>query len=151
MKDLSAKKSRLLDNLQARESYIKSKVNVIVPSQIRALRLKSKGMQKQSDLAKIAEMKQSRISAIETPGAVNFNVNTLVRIAAAFGVGLKIEFVPFSEMLEWENNFQQDAFNPVRIEEDKEFLRDPQAAASSNILKLSGQLSAMPAGSIPGI
>ena len=114
--------SRLLKNRSTREAYIGAKLKVLIPSQIRALRLKSQ-TPRQEDLANAAEMKQSRISAAETPGAVNFNLETLVRLAAALGVGLIVKFVSFSEMLKWENGYSQDAFNPLTIEKDTDFQR----------------------------
>jgi hypothetical protein len=58
---------------------------------------------------------------METPGAVNFNLDTLVRVASALKVGLVVKFVPFSEMLRWENEFSQDSFNPVTIDRDSDF------------------------------
>src|ERR1700676_368719 len=80
-------------------------------------------MQKtQKELAGISGMKQSRISAMEQPGAVNFNLDTLVRMAATFRIGLKVEFVSFAEMLRWENEFNQDNFNVIPIERDVDFL-----------------------------
>jgi len=75
----------------------------------------------QPALAAASGMKQSRISAMEQPGRTNFNLETLVRIAATFKVGLAVKFVPFSEMLRWENEFNQDEFNPHAIEDDIEF------------------------------
>jgi hypothetical protein len=58
----------------------------------------------------------------ETPGAANITLETLARLAAAFKVGLVVKFVPFSEMLNWENAFSQDAFDVVKIDADREFL-----------------------------
>lgn len=58
----------------------------------------------------------------ETPGAANMTIDTLSRLAATFNTGLVIEFVPFSEMLGWENDFSQDAFDVVRLDRDREFL-----------------------------
>jgi len=71
----------------------------------------------------MAGMKQSRISAMETPGKVNFNLDTLVRMAATFKVGLAVEFVPYSEMLRWENDYSQDTFNVVQLPNDVDFTR----------------------------
>ena len=92
-----------------RKAAIKAIQSVLISSQIRALRLKSK--MTQSGLGKVAKMKQSRISAMETPGAVNFNLETLVRLASVFNCGLVIKFVSFSEMVEWENSYSQDDFD----------------------------------------
>lgn len=114
--------SKLRTNLNSRASYIRAKLSVLVPSQIRALRLKS-NMLRQADLARAANMHQSRISMFETPGAANMTIETLSRLAATFRVGLIIEFVSFSEMLQWENSFSQDLFDVTRIEHDRDFLR----------------------------
>src|SRR5208282_6179924 len=105
MRDRSALIYELLNSRESRESYIRSKLNILIPSQLRALRLK--GPITQKELGDQADMKQSRISAMERPGETQFNVETLIRLAAAMKVGLRVEFVSFSEMLEWENNFSQ--------------------------------------------
>lgn len=112
--------SKLQSDFKTRAAYIQAKVSTLVPSQIRALRLKSE-IPRQPDLARAADMHQSRISMLETAGA-NPTLSTLSTIAAALKVGLKVQFVPFSEMLAWENAFSQDQFNPVRIDEDRAFL-----------------------------
>src|SRR5207245_63900 len=63
------------------------------------------------------------------PGANNLNLETLIRLASAFKVGLIVRFAPFSEMLHWENSFMPDAFDVTKLEKDKEFLEPavPQA------------------------
>jgi transcriptional regulator with XRE-family HTH domain len=111
----------LLSNFDARTSYIKAKLGVLVPSKIRALRLRS-NMPRQNDLAVAAKMQQSRISMFETPGAANVTLETLAKLAAAFKVGLIVDFVPFSEMLRWENRYSQDAFDVTRIADDVAFI-----------------------------
>jgi transcriptional regulator with XRE-family HTH domain len=115
--------SKLKDHAESRASYIRGKLNVLIPAQLRALRLKRE--LKQADLASEADMKQSRISAMERPGAVKFNLETLIRTAAALKVGLQVKFVPFSEMLRWENAFNQDTFDVTPIDDDKRFLAHP--------------------------
>jgi hypothetical protein len=72
-------------------------------------------------------MKQPRISAMETPGRTNFNLETLVRMAATLNVGLMVKFVPFSQMLKWENNYSQDVFDVTPIEKDSDFTNPNQA------------------------
>jgi len=120
MRDRSQLITKLCNSRQSRESYVRSKLNVLIPSQIRALRLKYP--LKQKELAEGADMKQSRISAMERPGQVNFSLDTLIRVAAALKVALKVEFVTFSEMLDWENDFSQDQFDKAKIENDRAFL-----------------------------
>jgi len=107
---------------------------VLVPAQLHALRLRRDWTQKQ--FAQASGMKQPRVSAMEQPGAVNFNLETLIRSAATHGLGLIVKFVPFSEMLRWENNFDQDSFNPTHIDKDKAFL-SPDAQTTSTWDQLS--------------
>ncbi len=99
--------SRLINERDYRADYIRAKLEVLT----------------QPVLAEMSGMKQSRISAMETPGRVNFNQETLVRIAATLKIGLAIKFIPFSEMLEWENDYSQDAFNVIQLPNDVDFLR----------------------------
>lgn len=126
MRDRSKRIYRLLNDLESRTSYIKAKLTVLVPAQIRALRLKSKNppMPKQSDLAYETALHQSRISMFETPGMSNMTLETLARVAAGLKVGVIIKFVPFHEMLRWENEFHPSTFDVLRLEDDSRFL-DP--------------------------
>lgn len=136
--------SKLRSNLNERAAYIRAKLAVLVPSQIKALRLKS-GMARQADLAREAEMHQSRISMFETPGAANMTIETLSRLAATFKTGLIIKFVPFSEMLEWENEFSQDSFDVLKIEHDADFIEGrPIRVRRRRKAQAVGQFAHMP-------
>jgi len=120
--------NKLKNNRKTRESYLRAKININLPSQMRALRLRRQ--MKQEDLARETEMMQPRISAMERPGATKFNLETLIRLAAAFKVGLIVKFVSFSEMLKWENDFSQDIFNVPSIDEDVEFQKEEREQSS---------------------
>jgi transcriptional regulator with XRE-family HTH domain len=124
--------SRLLTSQKSRAGYIKAKLSVLVPAQIRLLRLKSMNppMPYQRDLARQTELHQSRISMFETPGMSNMTLETLSKVAAGLGVGVKVKFVSFSDMLRWENSFSSD-FNVLRIEEDREFIEPNSGRQSS--------------------
>lgn len=135
MSERSKQIFKLQSDKQARWAYIKAKIGVLVPSQIRALRLKS-DMMRQSELAAEAAMQQSRISKLERPGASNVTIETLAWLAAIFRVGLVVKFVPFSEMIRWENTFSQDEFDVIRLEEDVDFLHPvPQNAMVMNTIQ----------------
>lgn len=94
---------KLLNGLRDRAYralFVETQIETIIPFQIRALRAKKGWTQKQ--LAKEAGMAQARISILENvsyEGAVN--VKTLVKLAAAFDVGLIVRFAPFSEVADW--------------------------------------------------
>jgi transcriptional regulator with XRE-family HTH domain len=116
---------KLLNSQKSRASYIKAKLVVLVPAQIRALRLSSTNprMPYQRDLAREADVHQSRISMFETPGAANITLETLSKIAAGLRVGVIVKFVPFHEMLGWENSFSPESFNVLpRLEQDQLFI-----------------------------
>ena len=121
MKERSKLISKMLRQRPTRESYVRSKPNVLIPSQIRSLRQR-RGM-KQCDLGVEADMKQARISALERIGESNLSIETLIRLAAAFRTGLIVKFAPHSEMLDWENSFSPDTFESVSLDRDDRFLR----------------------------
>ena len=114
----------MLRQRPTRESYLRSKLSVLIPSQIRSLRQR-RGM-KQSDLGVEADMKQARISALERIGEGSFSIETLIRLAAAFRVGLIIRFAPHSEMLDWESRFTPEDFDAISLDQDQRFLRAEQ-------------------------
>lgn len=119
--------SRLVGDRASRESYLRAKLNQIIPSQIKALRLRTPWTQK--ELGDEVEMKQARISAVEKPGETAFTLETLIRLAAAFRVGLQVKFIPYSEMAKWNDDYCQDDFSVTPIEEDEQFL-NPQSTTS---------------------
>jgi transcriptional regulator with XRE-family HTH domain len=122
--------SKLLAEGASRRDYIKAKLAQAIPSQIRALRLREEWTQKR--LGDEAEMKQARISAMESPGEVNFTLETLTRIAAALKVALWVEFISYSELVRRESSYSQDTFNPVRLPEDRGFL-EPSVSSGTLI------------------
>ena len=77
----------------------------------------------------------------ETPGAANVTLETLSKVAAAFKCGLIIDFVPFSEMLRWENHYSQDSFNVTRIDEDAEFTGSDAESHTISILLVAANLN----------
>lgn len=114
-------KNKLLESRQNRESFIRAKLNHLIPSQIKALRLRHDWTQ--SELAEESNMKQARVSAMEKPGEVSFSLETLIRLAAAYRVALQVRFVPFSKFSKWEDEYSQDGFDVTRIEQDEAFAK----------------------------
>jgi transcriptional regulator with XRE-family HTH domain len=113
--------SELLSNLETkteRDAFSASLARVAVPMQIRALR-KQHGWN-QDDLAKVLGAKQPWVSALETPGGNIPNLNTLLKVAAAFDVGLLVWFAPFSELVTRDHRFSPDDFVVPSYGEDVE-------------------------------
>lgn len=131
MSERSERIFKLKSDRHSRESYIKAKLGVLVPSQIRALRLKS-NTPNQKDLAKAAGTHQSRLSMIEQPGEANLTLEKLAWIASVHKVGVIVKFTSFGEMLQWENNYSQDEFSVTRIDEDEAFLNPERNAEISS-------------------
>lgn len=109
-------KVRKLKDKAYREAYIGSQVFTTIPYQVRALRKRRKLDQKA--LAAKAGMKQSRISAIENPSGNKLNLETLIRLAVAFDVGLVVRFAPFSELLKIQADFQPDSFDVPTFQDE---------------------------------
>jgi transcriptional regulator with XRE-family HTH domain len=117
---VSTKKTteRLKTSKQHRAAYVASQINIGIPFQIRALRKQRDWEQKR--LAAEADMAQPRISAMESPGYGNFNLETLKRLASAFDVALVVRFAPFSELMRWSDNFSPDDFQVLGFNEELE-------------------------------
>lgn len=119
MRERSKLVEKLVNSSASRESFVRATLNTLIPSQLKALRLRQNWSQTEAGLH--ADMKQARISASEKPGKVKFSLETLIRFAATYKLGLIVKFVTFSEMERWENSYSQDQFAPARIEEDTAF------------------------------
>lgn len=107
---------RKLRNKEYRGSFVASQISNTIAAQIFSLR-EERGW-KQAEVAAKAGMKQSRISDLEDPNYENYETKTLVKLAAAFDVGLVIRFVPFSELAKWSATLSPKDFLPT------EFLKD---------------------------
>jgi len=86
-----------LENKKFRHAYLKEHIRIGIASQIRILR--NKLNISQSQLAEIIGTKQSVISRIEYPDSVSVNLNTLLKIAEAFDIGLLVKFSAFGKFL----------------------------------------------------
>jgi transcriptional regulator with XRE-family HTH domain len=90
--DLSRRLKRSHD---ARTSFVDSHINKTLAFQIRSLR----GNMSQEKAMEKLGMNQNAISRLENPYYGKATLTTLKRIAAAFDVGLLVEFVPFSQLV----------------------------------------------------
>jgi transcriptional regulator with XRE-family HTH domain len=118
-----------------RDAFVSAHISNTVASQIAALRA-AKGWT-QTELAKHAGMKQSRISALEDPNYENIEVGTLRRLASAFDVAVTVRFIPFSELAYWAATLSEDKLIVPKFDEDELGgevpLPQPSAAASAMI------------------
>jgi transcriptional regulator with XRE-family HTH domain len=103
-----------------RDSFVAAHLSNTVAAQISMLR-EANGWT-QTELAKRAGMKQSRISALEDPNYENIELGTLRRLASAYDVALTVRFVPFSELVEWTTELSPDRLSVSPFGRDE--LRD---------------------------
>ncbi len=106
-----------LHDKEYRDGYTEAQLSIEVPFQIRALRT-SRGWT-QAQLAERTGIPQARISHVEQPGRDPLSLRTLYRIASAFDVGLLVQFVSFSELVQREAAFDPNTFYVPSFQEDR--------------------------------
>jgi transcriptional regulator with XRE-family HTH domain len=98
---------RKLRDRDYREVFVSARVAAAIGAQIAALREK-RGWN-QEELARRANMKQPRIALLEKGDYESFSFSTLKRLASAFGVAVRIDFVSFGDFLDWSESFKSEA------------------------------------------
>lgn len=87
---------RRLADASYRATYASAAIGNALSAQIYLMRIERGWTQAQ--IAERADMKQSRISALEA-SSHDVSLNTLKRLATAFDVALVVRFVPFSDLV----------------------------------------------------
>lgn len=126
MKDLLERLKNDFEDPDARYAYADSVVNAFVSAQIKALR-EDRGLT-QEKLAELIGTKQSGISRLQKADYGAWKIETLRRIARAFGVRLRLGFEEFGTILEEIGNFGEEKLAPRRFEEDPVFQSKEQKA-----------------------
>lgn len=113
---------RLKKGRDARTRFVESHTDKKLAFQIRSLR----GDSSQGEIAKITGIKQQVLSRLESPYYGKPTLTTLKKLAAAYDVGLLVEFVPFSELVNRvsgtpyiERGFGPDTMNVPSFEEEE--------------------------------
>jgi transcriptional regulator with XRE-family HTH domain len=128
----------LLQDKEYRDAFVVASINIGVPAQIRTLRKQRQWSQEK--LAEEAMMQQEGISRIEDPDRGSVNLKTLLKLAAAFNVGLIVRFVPFSEMINWKLNLSLDAMEVKSFDQEIYFKQpDEEITKAKNILEAPPQ------------
>jgi len=81
-----------------RDSFVAEHIYSRLPLKIRALR-ETRGLS-QKDLGDRTGVAQTWVSKLEDPNYGKLTLSTLLRLASAFDVGLEVDFVPFSKVLD---------------------------------------------------
>lgn len=109
----------LLKDKEYRDAFVEASIKIGVPAQIRVLRKQREWSEEK--LADEAKMKQPAISRLEDPTRGSVNLKTLLRIAAAFNVGLIVRFVPFGEMAKQKLKLSLESLVVVSFNKDPYF------------------------------
>lgn len=105
------------------EGYAESFLNAFVATQIKVIREQRK--MTQADLAREIGTTQTGISRIENVNYSSWSIRTLIKLARAFGVRLKVSFEPFGTLPDEVIRFNRDALQRVKREDDPELQDHP--------------------------
>ena len=110
---------RLFREQDYRRAYVESFLNTSIAAQIKANREK-RGLS-QSDLANLAGMKQSRISALENVNYSSWSIRTLRRLAEALDLVLVVRFESFGAVLGDITDFKRETLERPSFDDDPVF------------------------------
>lgn len=108
------------------EGYAESFLNSYIATQIKVIR-EQRNM-KQADLAREVGTTQTAISRIENVNYSSWNVNTLKKLARAFGVRLRVSFETYGTLPDEVGKFTQESLQRTERENDPGLLerKEPQ-------------------------
>jgi len=116
-------RGRLMKELQDedyRYAYDEEFANSRMATQIKVIREQRNGMT-QAQLAGKADMRQSRISALENVDYSAWSISTLRRLAQALGVRLTFKFESWGDLLSEVESFNREALQVPDFENDPAF------------------------------
>ena len=101
---------------QARKAFVAEEIASRLPMKIRSLRI-AQGLSQQQ-LARRMGKKQTWVSKLEDPNYAGFSLRTLLEMACALEVGLEVDFVAFSRLLDRALNFSEADLHVPRFREE---------------------------------
>ena len=134
--DLAAK----FEEKEYRDAFVAEQIFSRLPLKIRTMRENQELTQK--ELGELAGIAQTWVSKLEDPNYGKVTISTLLKLASAFDVGLQIDFVPFSRILDDSVRLSANSFVVP------EFERDPGFSDDQNILAGTSNVSPAPEGTM---
>ena len=107
---------RKLKNKNYREGYVDAQFSVEIPFQINRLRT-TRGWT-QAELARRSGLSSGYISKIEQAGNGPRTISTLQKLCNAFDIALFVRFVPFSNLVKENQEFNIGTFDATPFSED---------------------------------
>jgi len=117
---MSSVRSQLLANFQDkkyRDLFVAEQIFSGLPAKIRSMRMRR--FDSQGAFAGALGKRQSWVSQLENPNYGRLSLTTLLEIAAVFDVGLRVDFVPFSEVLDAATSRTREWFDVPTYKEDR--------------------------------
>jgi transcriptional regulator with XRE-family HTH domain len=111
-----SKLRRLFSDKELRHEFVRQQVAANIALQLRALRKARKW--RQVDLEEKHGIRQNLVSRYEKMDYGKHELETLLRLAAAYDVGLDVQFIPFSRVLRNESTIGVRAVAPTPYEEE---------------------------------
>lgn len=139
---MTSKRNKFRDH-EYRAAYAEQFLDTLIASQLRVLRQQRN--LKQEELAALAGMRQSRISAMEDVNYSSWNVRTLKRLARALDLALIVKFESFGGLIGETTRLDRDRLERASFSEDP-FFYDDQAAGSESTGNVGGRTDATSAG-----
>lgn len=159
MKELLDRLKEDLQDEERRYAYADSVVNALVSAQIKALR-EDRNLN-QERLAELIGTRQSGVSRFERADYSAWKIDTLRKLARAFGVRLRVSFEDFGSLVNEVSGFTKERLAPRKFEDDPAFREQPAeeekiaAASSAQIGALkklaTGQIGELRSISLPKI
>ena len=113
-------RQQLLEKLkdkEYRDAFVAEQVYSLLPLKIRALR-EDRGLT-QKEIGERAGMAQAWVSKLEDPNYGKLTIPTLLKIASVVDVGLHVDFVPFSKVIDGAMNLDRESFSVPSYGDDR--------------------------------
>jgi transcriptional regulator with XRE-family HTH domain len=128
MNDLRSNLRNDFQDEEFRNVYADDSLNTYIATQIKVLREQQELTQTQ--LAEKTGMAQPRIAVLEDVNYSSWSINTLRRLARAFGLRLSVSFETFSSLIPELETFGKPALERTRFEDDPFFQEDTATACA---------------------
>jgi transcriptional regulator with XRE-family HTH domain len=125
--DLAAK----FEDKDYRDAFVAEQIFSRLPLKIRCMREDQELTQKQ--LGTLAGMAQTWVSKLEDPNYGKLTISTLLKLASAFDVGLQVDFVPFSRILDDSLRLSTESFVVTRFEVDAGLSENQGVTGTRNV------------------
>jgi transcriptional regulator with XRE-family HTH domain len=123
MNDLRSNLRKEFLDEEFRNVYADDSLNTHIATQIKALREQQE--MTQSALAEKTGMAQPRIAVLEDINYSSWSINTLRRLARAFGLRLSVSFETFSSLIPELETFGRPALERTKFDDDAFFQENP--------------------------